>query len=158
MPTDPIPSPTADRELVLSRTFNAPRERVWAAYTDAEQLPHWWGPRGFTNTTHEIDIRVGGRWRFTMHGPDGTDYPNRIVYTQMERPALLAYDHSGDVDDDPFGFKVTVTFEEDGGGTRVTQRMVLASAEQREATVRFGAMELGEQTLDKLAEHLAKRG
>lgn len=150
-------SATTDREITLTRVFNAPRERVFDAYTDAGKVTQWWGPRGFTTTTHEIDVRVGGRWRFTMHGPDGTDYPNRIVYREIVRPERLAYDHSGDEDNDPFGFQVTVTFADLGGRTELTQHMVLATAEQREATVRFGAIELGYQTLDRLAEHLEQR-
>jgi uncharacterized protein YndB with AHSA1/START domain len=149
-----VSSAGTNRELVLARTFDAPRERVWAAYTDPAQIGRWWGPRGFSITTYEMEVRVGGRWRFMMHGPDGTDYPNRIVYTTITPVELLAFDHSGDEDNDPFGFKVTIELADLGGRTAVTQRIVFASAEQRDATLRFGAVELGNQTLDRLAEHL----
>ena len=145
----------ADREIVLSRELDAPRELVWRAYTDPAHLPNWWGPHGFTNTVHEIDVRPGGRWRFTMHGPDGTDYPNRIVYREVVAPERLEFAHGEDVDDDPDAFQVTVTFDDLGGGrTRVTQRMLFPTAAQREAVVQFGAVELGKQTMDKLAAYL----
>ena len=148
---------SANREIVLTRTFDAPRELVFDAYTDARHLDEWWGPRGFATTTHEIDVRVGGSWRFDMLGPDGTHYPNRIVYTEIARPERLAYDHDTGVDDDPRRFHVTVTFADLGGRTELTSRMLLATAEQREQVVGFGAIELGYQTLDRFAEHLASR-
>ena len=147
-------STTADREIVLSREFDAPRELVFRAYTDPAHLPHWWGPDGFTNTVHEMDVRPGGMWRFTMRGPDGTDYPNRITYQEIVAPERLAFAYGEDVDDDPGAFQVTVTFDDLGGRTRVTQRMVFPTAAQRDAAVQFGAVELGQQTLAKLAAHL----
>jgi uncharacterized protein YndB with AHSA1/START domain len=148
-------SDTADREIVLTREFDAPRELVWEAYTDARHLPHWFGPNGFTLTLHSMDVRPGGMSRYTMHGPDGTDYPNRQVYQEVERPARLVYLHGEDVDDDPGAFHVTVRFDDVGGGrTRVTQRMLFATAAQRTGVVSFGAIELGNQTLDRLAAYL----
>src|SRR4051794_34340238 len=68
---------SGDREIVATRIFEAPRELVFTMWTDREHVAKWWGPRGFTNTIHEMDVRPGGTWRFVMHGPDGTDYPNR---------------------------------------------------------------------------------
>ena len=152
-------SPTAaaagDREIVLTRTFDAPRELVWRAWTEPEHMQAWWGPDGFTTTLHEMDVRPGGVSRYTMHGPDGTDYPNRVRYREVVRPERLVYDH----DDDGAGehsFQVTVTFEAVSGGTRVTNRMLLPTAEAREMTVKFGAVELGYQTLGRLAEYLSR--
>ena len=148
-------SPTADREIVLSREFDTPRELVFRAYTDPAHLPVWWGPDGFTNTTLAIDIRPGGAWRFTMHGPDGTDYPNRIVYEQIVAPELITFAHGEDVDDDPGRFYVTIRFDDLGGGrSRVTQTMLFATAKQRQGVIQFGAVELGQQTLGRLAAHL----
>ncbi|WP_420128041.1 SRPBCC family protein [Longimicrobium sp.] len=150
----PAATSTADREIVLSREYDAPRELVWRAYTDPAHLPVWWGPNGFTNTVHEIDVRAGGRWRFTMHGPDGKDWPNRIVYHEVVQPERLVYLHGDDVDDDPGAFHVTVTLDDVHGRTRVTQRMLFATAAQKQGVEQFGAVELGKQTLDKLAAHL----
>jgi uncharacterized protein YndB with AHSA1/START domain len=150
----PAAADTSDREIVLSREYDAPRELVWRAYTDPAHLPNWWGPNGFTNTVHEMDVRPGGRWRFIMHGPDGKDWPNRIVYHEVVAPERLAFLHGDDVDDDPGAFQVTVTFDDLGGRTRVTQKMVFATAAQRAGVEQFGAVELGKQTLDKLAAYL----
>jgi len=72
--------PTDKPELIAERLFDAPRELVFKAWTVPAIITNWWGPRGFSTTTHEMDFRAGGVWRFTMHGPDGTDYPNKIVY------------------------------------------------------------------------------
>lgn len=147
----------SDRELVFTRVFDAPRDLVWKAWTDAEHVAQWWGPTGFTITTHEMDVRPGGVWRFIMHGPDGTDYPNKIVYTEVVTPERLAYDHSGDGDDDDARFQVTVMFVHRGGKTELTMRMLFASAAERDKTVEdFGAIEGANQTLDRLAEHLTK--
>lgn len=145
---------TADREIVLSREYDAPRELVWRAYTDPAHLPVWWGPNGFTNTVHEMDVRVGGRWRFMMHGPDGKDWPNRIVYQEVVQPERLVFLHGEDVDDDPGAFHVTVTLDDVDGRTRVTQRMLFATAAQKAGVEQFGAVELGKQTLEKLAAYL----
>ncbi|HEX6909668.1 MAG TPA: SRPBCC family protein [Longimicrobium sp.] len=151
----PDTSATADREIVLTREFDAPRELVWQAYTDERHLPHWFGPDGFSLTIHSIDVRPGGMWRYTMHGPDGRDWPNRQVYQELVRPERLVYLHGEDVDDDPGAFHVTVRLEDLGGGrTRVTQRMVFATAAQREGVLSFGAIELGNQTMGRLAAHL----
>src|SRR2546430_11151240 len=80
---------TSDREILLTRVFDAPRELVFKVWTDPEHVGRWWGPRGFTNTIHEMDVRPGGVWRFTMHGPDGVDYLNRIVFIEVARPERL---------------------------------------------------------------------
>lgn len=145
---------TSDRQIVLSREFDAPRELVWRAYTDPAHINNWWGPNGFTNTLHEMDVRPGGRWRFIMHGPDGKDWSNRVVYHEVVEPERLVYLHGEDVDDDPGAFHVTITFDDLGGRTRVTQKMVFATAAQRAGVEQFGAVELGKQTLEKLAAYL----
>ncbi|HEX6039522.1 SRPBCC family protein [Longimicrobium sp.] len=154
--TDTHPGDTTDREIVLSREFDAPRELVFQAYTDPAHLPHWWGPDGFTNTVYEIDVRTGGRWRFMMHGPDGTEYPNRITYQEVAAPERLVYLHGEDVDNDPGAFHVTIRFDDLGGRTRVTQRMLFNSKAQRDGVISFGAVELGNQTMAKLAAHLER--
>ena len=145
-----------DREIVLSRVFDAPRELVFRAWTDNEHLPRWFGPKGFTCTTHEIDIRQGGRWRFDMRGPDGTTWPSRMVFLEVKHPERLVMDHGGDKDDDPERFRVIVTFEEQSNKkTVVTMRQLQPTRAQRDVAIGFGAVELGHQTMDKLAQHIA---
>jgi uncharacterized protein YndB with AHSA1/START domain len=145
----------SDREIVLSRTFDAPRERVWEAWTDVEQVAQWWGPRGFTTTTQEMDARVGGTWQFMMHGPDGTDYPNVIKYSKVVRPERLEY-HHGSGDPNYAGFEVVVTFEDVGRKTELTMRSLFPTAEARAFVVeKFGAIEGGNQTLERLGEYLS---
>jgi uncharacterized protein YndB with AHSA1/START domain len=144
-----------DREIVLSRVFDAPRELVFSAWTDPQHIQRWFGPKGFVCTTHEIDIRVGGTWRFEMRAPDGTCYPNRMRFLEIERPTRLVFDHGVDNDDDPGRFRVTITFDEQSDHkTVVTLRQLHPSKAQRDAGIGFGAVELGYQTLDKLNAHL----
>jgi len=142
----------AGREIVATRVFDAPRELVFRMWTEPQHVAQWWGPRGFTNTIHEMDVRPGGVWRFVMHGPDGVDYRNKIVYTEVVRPERIAYDHvSGPK------FHATATFEDEGGGkTRLTVRMVFDTAAERDKVAReFGAVEGLSQTLQRLGETLA---
>jgi len=147
-----------EREIVLSRVFEAPRALVFRAWTAPEHVGKWFGPKGYTCTTHEMDVRVGGRWRFDLKAHDGTVFDNRIVYLEVVPNELLVMDHGRDVDDDPGKFRVTITFDEQKNGkTVVTMRQLHPTTEQRAAKIGFGAVELGHQTLDKLAEFLRTR-
>ncbi len=144
-----------DREIVLCRVFDAPRELVYRAWTDPEHIQRWFGPKGFSCTTHAIDLRVGGMWRFDMLAPDGTRYTNRMTFLQMKAPELLVFDHGSDSDDDPNKFHVTITFDaQSNGKTVVTMRQLHPSKARRDATIAFGAVEIGNTTMDKLAAHL----
>jgi uncharacterized protein YndB with AHSA1/START domain len=157
-PTAPT-NDTADREIVLSRVVDAPRERVFDVWLDSEHVGRWWGPNGFRTTTHALDPRPGGVWRFTMHGPDGIDYENRIVYLDIERPERLVYRHGGEAGTEDVRFHTTVTFAAEGTQTRVTLRSLFESTEERDrVVVKYGAVEGGEQTLARLAAYVAGRG
>lgn len=150
---------TADREIALARVFDAPRRMLWEAWTDPKQLVLWWGPRGFSTTILEMDVRTGGGWRMVMHGPDGTDYPNTSLFTDVVPYERLSYRLSGGRKGAPVvEFESMVTFAEEDGKTVVTLRMVFASAEARDQNVReYGSIEGGKQTLERLAEHLSVR-
>lgn len=152
-------SASAEREIVISRIFDAPRELVWNAWTDPKHVVKWWGPRGFTTTIEEMDVRPGGVWRHTMHGPDGANYPNKSVFTEVVKHERIVFSHSGGKEGGPgANFQATWTFEEQGGKTKLTMRMVFGSAQERNQVVKdFGAIEGGKQTLERLAEHLAKQ-
>src|SRR6201995_5832792 len=118
-------------EIRLIRLYDAPVEAVWDAWTDPEQVAKWWGPRGFTLTTHSKDLRPGGHWNYTMHGPDGVDYPNKTVYFEVEKNAKLVYDHGGS-DDRPPLFRVTVLFSPVEGKTKMEMCMTLPTPEAAE--------------------------
>jgi uncharacterized protein YndB with AHSA1/START domain len=145
---------TSDREIVITRVFDAPRELVFQVWTDPKHVGSWYGPKGFTVTTHEIDVRPGGVWRFIMHGPDGVDYPNKIAYLEVAKPERLVYDHG---DEGQRSFHVTITFADENGKTRLTMRSLFSTAAEREMVVtKYHAIEGGNQTLDRFGEHLAK--
>lgn len=149
------PTWSLDREVVISRVFDAPRELVFRMWTEREHITKWFGPSGYTCTTHEMDVRVRGVWRFDMRSEAGQVFTNRIEYIEITPPARLIFDHGTDQDDDPNRFRVTVTFDEQSNGkTVVTLRQLHPTKARRKEVIGFGAVELGYQTLGKLAEHL----
>ncbi len=144
---------TTEKEVLVTRLINAPREKVFDAWVDPDKIVNWWGPRGFTNTNIEMEVKPGGVWRYTMHGPDGVDYPNKIVYTEVVEPERLAYDQMGEGEFDDISFRVLVTFEAEGEKTRVTMRSEFPTAEQlRRVVEEFGALEGAKQNLERLGE------
>jgi len=146
----------ADKEIIITRTLNAPRKLVWEAWTKPEHVKIWWGPNGFTNTFHGFDLKEGGVWKFIMHGPDGTDYPNKIIFTKIEKPVRLEYKHVDDRTDETH-FEVIVLFEEAGDKTTLSMRSIFKTKEARDFAVeKFGAIEGGHQTLSRLEEYLAQ--
>ena len=149
---------TANRELTISRLLKAPPELVWEVWTKPEHLTHWWGPVGFSTTTHEINVKPGGVWRFMMHGPDGRDYPNKIVFIEVVKPELLIYKHTGEEETADIRFHVTVNFEKQGTKTKLTMRSLFESPEELERVVKeFGAKEGMQQTVDRLEEYLESK-
>lgn len=144
-----------DREIVLVRVLDATRDAVFVAWTDADSFCQWFGPRGFTCNVRQMDVRPGGRACFDMVSEDGTMYTNRFDYIEVVPGERLVMDHGPDLDDDPTRFRVTLTFDEQSDGkTVLTLRQLHPTVEQRNAGVGFGAVELGLQTMDKLAHHL----
>ncbi|MEN0057575.1 MAG: SRPBCC family protein [Bdellovibrio sp.] len=142
-------------EILITRIYEAPLKTVWDAFTEPEQAAQWWGPRGFTLTTYSKDLRPGGIWHYTMHGPDGTDYQNKTVYLEVEKHKKLVYDHGGD-DDRPPLFRVTVLFSELKGRTKMDMTMTLPTAEDAEQTRQFIKQAGGNSTWDRFAEYLDK--
>jgi|SRR5579863_24231 len=147
---------TQDREILITRVFDAPRELVFEMWTDPKHLVHWWGPRGFTTTIQEMDVRPGGQWRKVMRGPDGANYPNHSVFLEVVKPERLVYTNGGHKEGGAkVEFEQTVTFDDLGGRTRVTMRLLFPSSGERDRVVtEFNAIEGGNQTLDRLAEKL----
>lgn len=143
---------TPDNDIAITRQVNAPRATVWRAFTEPAHLEKWWGPDGFTIETQSIDVREGGAWIFVMHGPDGRDYPNRIVFTKIREPELIAHDH--DDGDGQMSFKAEIRLAEQDGRTLVTMRSTFPTTAARDRVVKeFGAIEGGKQTLAKLAAY-----
>jgi uncharacterized protein YndB with AHSA1/START domain len=150
---------TRDREIVIQRTFAAPAADVFAAFTDARHIGSWYGPTGFTITTQQMDVRPGGLWRFIMHAPDGTDFPIWIRYRTIQPATLLAYDHGNGSPDGPPSFEVTITFQARQGATEVTMRSLFPTAAARNQVVeQYHAIEGGQQTMQRLSDHLASGG
>lgn len=145
---------TADREIIVTRLIDAPRAKVWEAWTSPEHLGKWWGPDGFTITTHSFDFKEGGTWDFTMHGPDGRDYPNRIVFTKIVEHERIDNNHGGD--DGIVQFHAMVGFADKNGKTEVTMRSVFPTKEARDFVVKeYGAIEGAQQTIAHLADYVS---
>ena len=146
-----IKNDTSDRELIITRLLNAPRELVWDVFTKPEHIKNWWGPNGFTNTIDKMDVKPGGEWEFVMHGPDGTDYKNKSIYKEIVRPERIVFEHvSGPK------FIATITFTAEGNKTHLKWHMLFESAEQFQQVVKtFKADEGLKQNIVKLEEYLA---
>ncbi|MBO9524352.1 MAG: SRPBCC family protein [Nocardioidaceae bacterium] len=144
---------TTDREIVVSRVIDAPRELVFEAFTAVRHLSRWWGPAGFTTTTRSFEFRVGGVWDFVMHGPD-QDFQEWITWTEITPPERIALVH-GESRDDPHAFTSVLTFSAEGGATRLELRTVFPTKALRdEAVEKYHAVEGGEQTLSNLAAYV----
>lgn len=151
---DAVSSDT-ERMIVTVREIDAPREAVFDAWTKPEHLVRWWGPNGFSTTTRAFEMKQGGRWRFTMHGPDGRDYENLITYDEIVQPERLVYHHGGEAGVEPVQFRTTVTFEDLGGRTRLTLVAEFESKAERDRVVReYGADDGAVQTLGRLADYI----
>ena len=146
----------APREVVFSRRITAPLGLVWDIWSDVRHLHEWFGPAGFTTTTQEFAFVPGGVWRFTMHGPDGTDYPTRIVFRTIEPKTRIVYANSWDLPGAPLDFTVVVTFAAEGEGqaTRLMLHMTFADdAAVKTAVERYGVLQGGRETFERIAEY-----
>lgn len=150
---------SADLEVVVTRRFAAPPDVVWEAWTNPNRVVQWWGPDGFTTTNHEMDVRSGGVWSHTMHGPDGTDYPSRAVFQRVERPRCIAYHLEGGSEASRTECDVFWTFSPAARGTLVTMRMRFPSVEARDRAIEtLGVRDAGVATFERLAAHLGVTG
>jgi uncharacterized protein YndB with AHSA1/START domain len=168
-PTDPrVEVALADRSFTLTRWFDAPRERVWRAWTDPRELAAWWGPHGFTNPEVEADIRPGGRLRIVMRSPEGVDFPAVGEFLEVEPPSRLVF--TDDITDQapaewrasldrnrpsspagsPLRIVVAVSFIERDGGTLLTVTDTFASNEDRDAIMRDGAVAGWSESMERL--------
>lgn len=140
-------------ELVLTRVFDAPVNLVWDAWTDPKKAAKWWGPRGFSITTKSKDLKPGGKWIYTMHGPDGVDYPNVTTYFVVEPLKRLEYDHGANENQKAL-FRVNVLFSEAKGKTTMKMTMTFESPERAKELSVFIKQAGGNSTWDRLGEYL----
>ncbi|HZO56768.1 MAG TPA: SRPBCC family protein [Bryobacteraceae bacterium] len=147
-----VTTPT-DREVVLTRVFDAPRQLVYDAFSKPELLKRWFGPRGWSLVVCEVDHRVGGSFRFVMRGPDGKDMGMRGVYREIVPPERSV--HMESFDDYPGESQVTAVFTEQDGKTTLTATVLYPSKEVRDAVIQMGMEDGAAESYDKLAELLA---
>ncbi|WP_331969443.1 SRPBCC family protein [Ohtaekwangia sp.] len=138
------------REIRMTRSFKAPIDLMWEVWTNPEHIANWWGPNGFTNTIHTMNFQEGGEWTLTMHGPDGTNYPNRSIFKEIIPFKKIVFEHFNP------HFITTVLFESKGEETQVDWSMVFDTAEMREIVVKAHKAEEGlKENLAKLENHLS---
>jgi uncharacterized protein YndB with AHSA1/START domain len=149
-----VTTPT-DREIVMTRVFDAPRDLVFDAFSKPELLKRWFGPRGWSLTTCDVDLRVGGGFRFILRGPDGTEMGMRGVYKEIVRPERSV--HMESFDDYPGESQVTAVFVERDGKTTMTATVQYPSKEVRDIVIKTGMEHGAAESYDKLAELLAEQ-
>ncbi|MGZ3864476.1 MAG: SRPBCC family protein [Bacteroidia bacterium] len=142
-----------DRQISVERLLNAPVELVWEVWTDPEHIKNWWGPVGFTNTIDKMEVKEGGIWEFVMHGPDGTDYKNKSVFTKIEKHKRICMEH---VSGPKFSFEIVFTPQ--GNKTLMQWTNTFESAEQLQEVVKVFKADVGlQQNAEKLEEYLKKQ-
>ena len=154
--------PSSDREIVITRVFAAPRALVWKVWTQPEHITKWWGPRGFDTTVTALDLRPGGKWRYVMHGPDGAEYPVEGVFREVVPPERIVttdefpddYQPPAGVDL-PKGIVVTALFEDEGPKTKLTLRIVHATAEDKKKHEAMGVVGGWNSSFDCMDDYLA---
>ena len=152
---------TAEREFVMERVFNAPREIVFKAFSDPKHVAQWWGPKGWTLPVCEMDFRPGGVWFYGMRGPGGEESFGKAIYQEIIAPERIVYqdnfaDAEGNVLEGMPPMVITMEFTEESGKTRITSRTLFASVADLEATMAMGMVEGFTQTWDRLEEYLAE--
>ena len=142
----------ADRSIRLTATLHAPVEKVWEAWSNPDHIKHWWGPNGFTNTITKMDLQPGGEWLLVMHGPDGTDYDNKSVFTEVVEKKKIAYEHiSG------HHFIATIDFEAQGNNTLMHWEMLFPTREEYHQFVHeYKVGESLQQNIERLAQYLER--
>jgi uncharacterized protein YndB with AHSA1/START domain len=142
-----------DREIVMTRVFDAPRQMVYDAFRKPELLKRWFGPRGWTLVVADVDFRVGGGFHFVLRSPDGKEMGMRGTYRELVPPEKSV--HMESYDDYPGESQVTAVFAEQGGKTTLTATVLYASKEVRDAVIKAGLKHGASESFDKLADYLA---
>ena len=146
-------SKPSDREFTMTRVFDAPRALVFAAHTDSQHVPHWWGLRNSTTIVDVMDVRPGGAWRFVQRDPDGNEYGFRGEYREVVPPERLVY--TFEFEGMPGHVVVdSITFEEHDGKTTVSATSLFDSVEERDGMLESGMESGANESWDRLAELL----
>ncbi|WP_343633869.1 SRPBCC domain-containing protein [Fluviicola sp.] len=137
------------QELQTTATFTAPLVLIWEAWTDPEKIVNWWGPAGFSTTIHQMDFREEGEWKLTLHGPDGTNYPNRSIYREIVPLKKIVFEHFNP------HFITTVLFESVENGTELQWNMLFDSEEQFNTIVKAHKADEGQkQNIERLNTYI----
>lgn len=137
------------RELRITKTLKAPIDLVWEVWTKPEHIANWWGPKGFTNTIHKMEVWEGGEWKLTMHGPDGTDYPNRSIYREIIPLKKIVFEHFNP------HFITTVLFESRGEETFLNWSGLFDSEKILQTIIKVHKADEGmKQNVEKLEQYL----
>jgi uncharacterized protein YndB with AHSA1/START domain len=150
-----VQNKNSSKDIKITRLYNAPINAVWEAWNDKDKVAKWWGPRGYSLTTQSKELKPGGHWNYTMHGPDGVDYINKTFYHEVQKNSKLVYDHGGNDERNPL-FRVSVNFLEEKEKTKMEMTMTFPSPEEAEQTGKFIKQAGGNTTWDRLAEFLEK--
>jgi uncharacterized protein YndB with AHSA1/START domain len=148
--TNKMTTQIGDREITVTRVFDAPVDLVFDSWTKEEHLSKWWGPQGFTLTSQTFDMKPGGTWQFIMHGPDGVDFPNTNVFVEVVKPERIVFKHDGFPH-----FLATAAFEDLDGKTKLTYTTIFEETAAVFEKVKTYAAPGAEQTMERLEEHLA---
>ncbi|MDI9256830.1 MULTISPECIES: SRPBCC family protein [Flavobacterium] len=141
---------TTDREINFSRLLNAPIDLVWEVWTNPDHIKNWWGPNGFTNTIHKMEIKPEGEWNLIMHGPDGTDYDNKSIFKEVVLHQKIIYEHTSVPK-----FTSTIQFESIANQTQLHWKMLFESKEEMiEVVKKFNAADGLRQNVEKLEAYL----
>jgi uncharacterized protein YndB with AHSA1/START domain len=150
-----------ERELVLERTFDAPRDRVFKAYTDPDQVIQWWGPKDWLTTVYTMDVKPGGTWHYCMRGPDGKESWGKATYHEVKPMERLKYtdsfaDAEGNLIKGMPEMTTTVEFVEFEGKTRLVWRVEFASTADLESVLAMGMVQGAGESLDRLNAYLTE--
>lgn len=141
---------TANREMQISKTLKAPINFMWELWANPEHLVSWWGPDGFTSTIHKMDFQEGGEWKLTMHGPDGTNYPNRSIFKKIIPLNKIVFEHFNP------HFITTVLFESKSEETQIDWALLFDTVEMHDIVVKAHKADEGQkQSIERLRKYIS---
>ena len=150
-----ITAKPGEREIIVTRVFDAPRELVFKAYTDPALIPQWWGPRGYTTIVEKMEVRVGGAWRFINRTPEGNEFGFRGTYRELVPPQRLVYTFEYEGVPGHVALE-TITLEEYSGRTKITDKILFETVEDRDGMIKSGMESGATESQDRFSELLTE--